>query len=493
MGTPIPVSQVRFSVEELLQITGGELSLDLDDLTFQGVSSDSRNIPEGGVFVALLGERFDGHRFVTQALESGAAVAMVQRDRSEELTGASDLPLLWVNDTLVALGALAAFHRERWGGSVVAITGSVGKTTTKELTAAAVSVLAKGAVVRTHGNLNNRIGVPHTLLTLTEGASHAVIEAGTSLPGEIPALGAMIAPDVSVVTAVKRSHANGFPDLEDLADEKAALFRTARPAGCLVANRDDARVWERAVALNRRVVSFGRSAEADVCLRGRTAEASMTQQVRITVEGAVQTLELEVRLALLGEGAALSAAMAVAALVALEPELTQATLEAAARAMERVAPPAGRLEVARGSFGGWVLDDSYNASPASMRHAMSTALELMEHRSGRVFVAMGDMLDLAEETASAHERLAQETLSLPIEHVVVLGDAMHAAFQNLTRTTRATDHLSAVNTLQSMLGEGDLLLVKGSRGMVMERIVSALRAPEGGASSLECASPGSRS
>ncbi len=451
MSTPIPQNRASFPLAEIVELTEGELIGDGTG-TVTGVSTDSRAVPAGGLFVALSGERFDGHDFLAQVTHAGAA--LVQKGREVP----AGLAAVAVDDTLDALGVLAQAHRIRWGNPVVGITGSAGKTTTKELTAAALR--ATGATVAaTQGNLNNLIGVPMTLLTLT-GEDLAVIEMGTSAPGEIEALAAIALPEVAIVTLVDAAHTAGLGSVDDVLVEKAALLGILDDEDVGIVNGDDARL--RALALPSERLEYGTHEDADVRLLGFEVSEAGTA-ARYAVAGETH----EVALKLLGRGAALAGAAALAAVVALGRDVA-----AAAAGLGEVTPVAGRMRLRHRADGLLIVDDVYNANPASMRLALETAAGLAKARGGKLRAVLGDMKELGELESRMHRAVVTGARARGAE-LVLVGPAMAAVADGETAVAGAAE-------VEITAGASDVLLVKGSRSMGLEAVVDAVLAAGGG-------------
>jgi UDP-N-acetylmuramoyl-tripeptide--D-alanyl-D-alanine ligase len=492
MATPIPQNRAGFTLDEVVRATSGVLSRGTAGARVSSVATDSRAVRSGALFVALRGERFDGHAFLGAARQAGASAALVARGRGREVP--EPLAAVEVDDVLRALGDLAAYHRRRWGRSVVAITGSAGKTTTKELAAAAL----EGAglrVRRTEGNLNNLVGAPMTIFTLDDDADCAVLELGTSARGEIARLGEIARPDVGVVTLASAAHTQGLGTLADVAAEKSALWRALGREGTVVFNADDEATAPLARSgVAERAMSFGASPSADVRLVGRAADLRMGQRATFEARGR----RVEARLALLGEVAALDAAAALAVALAV---VGDERLEEAARGLGDVQPTPGRLAPVPGRGGVLLVDDTYNANPRSAVASLHTVAELARLAGTRAVAVLGDMKELGDASRSLHEEVGRAAVVAGLAVFVGCGREMAAATSaavveaaarrsvglasaigsaSPTRVVHVVEPLDAIEVLRGLLSAGDVVLVKGSRSMRMERIVDALREPAGG-------------
>jgi UDP-N-acetylmuramoyl-tripeptide--D-alanyl-D-alanine ligase len=486
MATPIPQNAAPFTLDEIAHATGGRILR--PGPAVQGISTDSRALPSGAAFLALIGERFDGHAFLEQAAQRGAAAFIVARDVSLPAQGGA----VRVPDPFAALGALARAHRERWSAAphpagaraLVAVGGSAGKTTT---TRAITALLAgacgdAGAVHATAGNLNNAIGVPMTLLGLTPHHRFAVVEIGTNHRGEVAALARVALPDAAVVTAIGVEHTEGLGALEDVADEEGDLFAALPEGGIAVGNADDPLVasqMQRAGA--RRRVGYGHSDGAAYRIAARHPAGLSGTAARVERGGEA----IELRVPLLGEAGALAAAAALA----VTEELLGERLDGgrASQALEALALPAdGRLAVIELSDGTVVIDDSYNANPVSARASLRTAAELSQALGKRLVLALGEMRELGVLSAAEHEALGGDAAAArPALLIAVAGDAARtaasAAAAGVAARFAATSEEAAA-LARDAVRPGDLVLVKGSRGVRMERIVEALR----GKSSSRC-------
>lgn len=462
MATPIPTNRAQFGRDDVVSATGGS-TIGPPWESVSGVVTDSRTIQPGNLFVALRGERFDAHEFAAQAAEAGATAVVVERGTSLP----DHVSAVEVGDTLQALGDLARAHRDAWNGKVIGITGSVGKTTTKDLTAAALQS-AGHRVLKTAGNLNNRIGVPMTLFQLDTTVDTAVIEMGSNEPGEIARLAEIAAPDVGLVTRATLAHTEGLGSMEAVADEKVALLHALAQDGVAVAYGDDAPLKKRAsVVRAKRKLFYGRTAGNDVRVIDWDVDADGTR-ARFQVRG--QGVEIE--MGLLGEGAVLNAAGALAIAFGLE-----APLEDAALGIANVAPSVGRLQPRVGSGDRLIIDDSYNANPASTEVALNAVREIAEKREAPLVVVLGDMKELGVHGEEAHHKVGELVSDAGVFLFVGCGEGMHEAVA--TANARGTDTLwfedaSKCQGLGDRLPLHAVILVKGSRSMEMERVISPL-------------------
>ena len=461
----LPGNQASFGLDELSLLTGGTLS-GTATTRVSGVTTDSRGDVRGKLFVALRGEHFDGHRYVSEVIANGAAAVLVEGD-----IGHVDAPVVRVGSTLSALGSLAHAHRARWPGKLVAIAGSAGKTTTRSAVGAVLAALAAGAVHQTPGNLNNLIGVPLVLLGLERAHRFAVIEIGTNLKGEVAELARIANADLGVLTLIGIEHSEGLGDLDAIEEEEGALLRALGMAGTAVGNGDDPRVARcltRSPAGRRVRYGFGQGLE----VRGVRHSLGAARQ-RLSVTSARQRLELE--LALLGTAGAYAALAALA----VAEELFSGGFPASAleSALDAAGEP-GRLKLHELANGTVVVDDAYNANPASALSSLGTARELAEERSARLVVVFGEMRELGALSAREHTRLGEEIgRSGAAELIAVGGDArlyVDPARAGGVTACFAEDAASALAEARARVRAGDVVLVKASRGVHAERVVEGL-------------------
>ncbi len=429
------------------------------DIMIEGVSTDTRTINRGDLFVALHGPHFNGHRFIDDAMRQQAAGALID-ERTE--TG---LNIIRVGDTKAALGELAAHWRRKFDIPLIGITGSNGKTTVKQMIGAIVGT--EGEALVTVGNLNNEIGVPLTLLRLRDTHRFAVVEMGTSHVGEIDYLSRMARPTIAVINNAAAAHLEGLGNVKTVAMAKAEIFNGLDDAGIAVINADDAYapLWRRRAA-PRRCLEFGLHSEADVTAEYRLGAEATEMRMRTFAGDIAVTLPLpgvhNVANALAATCAALAAGIAPAHIK---------------DGLAAVAPVSGRLQKRAGICGARVYDDSYNANPASMR----AAIDFLSQAAGRKILVLGDMAELGAEQEGLHREIGEYARDHGIDDLYAVGPlSRHAVHAFGSRGGHFVDREALIERLREDLGEGATVLVKGSRCMHMERIVAEiLRSDEG--------------
>ncbi len=426
-----------------------------DDSEFQGVGIDSRCLPRGALFVAIRGDKYDGRMFVEHACQRGAAAILTEHDE------ACAIPSIRVRDSRVALGSLAAAWRQHFSIPVVAITGSNGKTTVKEMLAAMLRV--EGDVLATHGNLNNEIGLPLTLLQLAERHRYAVVEMGAGRPGEIAYLGGIAKPTVGVLTLCAPAHLEGFGSVERIARAKGELLEALDSDGIAVINADDphADLWRR-LAGERRILSFGLEQPADVSARWQPDSSGSELEIRAQGRPAFSA-----KLALPGRHNVMNALAAATAALALG-----LSGEGIGRGLGVVEPIPGRLYCTEGIDGIRLIDDSYNANPNSL----AAALDVLVATPGEHWLVLGDMAELGEQAMELHRQAGMAARESGVHRLFSIGSHSELA---ASAFGRGGEHFASeealLQALRRELHPQVSLLVKGSRMMGLERIVRALR------------------
>lgn len=473
MATPLPANAASFSLDELLAATGGRLVQGAARRVTH-VSTNTREMGPGAAFVALQGESHDAHEYVEAAAQAGARVAIVERG----VDAPPDLALIHVDSTLKALGDLARAHVERWrtpGRVLMAITGSAGKTTTRVALSALFEQLFPGEFVATTGNLNNRIGVPMVLFSLADAHRVAVLEFGTSEPGEIAELCRIARPDVGILTLIAPAHLEGLGSVEGVAKEKGALFDSLLSSGVAIGNADDPRVRAALAKSCAAQVSYGRHEDASVRLVGRLPQGVTGAEVSVAHRGQRSVF----RTPLVGEAGALASAAALAAVeaafdIAMDgPQLTTALSRAVfAHQTQRLVPH-------HFSNGLIVLDDTYNANPASMAASIEAAAEMANTMNRRLVLVLGEMGELGDESAARHEELGRAAAASGARLVLSVGagECWRVAEQ-AERAGLSAQHQRSVEEVASALENkaqaDDLVLVKASRFVGADRIAALL-------------------
>jgi UDP-N-acetylmuramoyl-tripeptide--D-alanyl-D-alanine ligase len=450
------------ALAEVLAGTGGTLAVPAPPAqAFAGVSIDSRTVAAGELFFAIRGPHFDGHDFLAEAAARGAAAAVVHR----EMGAPAGLPLVRVTDTTRALADLARHLRRLGAAPVVGVTGSVGKTTTKDMTAHLLAT--RGAVLKTEGNLNNRYGLPLTLLRLRPEHTAVVLEMGMSAPGEIRALSRLAEPDVAILTKVAPVHLEFFPSVDAIAEAKAEILEGLRPGGAAVLNGDDPRVVRIGERWSGRIVWFGRHRRFEVCAES-WRDTPLGQRFRLRIAG--RTVVVTLPLAGPHFVTDFLAAAGAAHVLGVAPE-------AMAQAAASLAPARHRGEVLRLEGGLTVLDDCYNSSPEALEAAV-VALGLLP--AGRRVAVLGDMLELGP-TGPALHRERGRALAGRVDVVIGVGPLvkeMMAGAREAGLAAGALHHFAdasaAAAAAPELVRAGDAVLVKGSRGVKLEAVVEAL-------------------
>jgi UDP-N-acetylmuramoyl-tripeptide--D-alanyl-D-alanine ligase len=454
---------IRMDMRTVAKITGGYLMQNGASVEFQGISTDSRTLQPGDLFIPLRGDKFDGHDYLTQAIQRGAAACL-----SEEMLGGMRVPVVKVNDTLKALGDLATAIRSKFAGPVIGITGTSGKTTTKEMLAAILNHLGPG--LKSAGNFNNLIGVPLTLFCLQPEHRWAVIEMGMSARGEIARLTEIAMPNIGLITNIGAGHLQNFDSISGVARAKGELFISLPADGIALINADDAEVRTLPVANGVRKVLFGTGSETAV-RAGRIAVHNGSVSFDLMLESDVQRVVLP----LPGRHNVLNALGAAAAATVLGVGLAEI-----AAGLQAFQPCPGRMELLELPGNVVVLEDSYNANPLSVHAALDALHDL--GTPGQRIAVLGDMLELGQSAPDLHHQIGV-IAATRVDRLFTYGTLS----EEIARGARdaglpaakifvAKSHDELAGRLLDVLKSGDRVLIKGSRGMRMEKVTTALRA-----------------
>ena len=458
--------------QELITATGGKILRDGKLMGFGEIVTDSSKAEPGSVFIALKGERHDGHRFIGDAVRHGATCVIVHRIPKKIHAG--EAAIIKVPDTLRALGDLAHYRRERIAPKVLAITGSNGKTTTKEMLAAILEEASlkgerlRGRVLKTEGNFNNLVGLPLTLLRLRQEDEVAVVELGTNHPGEIQRLAEIADPDGGIITSIAGAHLEGLRSLVGVAREKGALYRNVRADGAIALNLDDPWVRRVGAKFKGRKITYGKRG----WVRARSWRLRGRQGMQFKLQAGSHACH--VQLNYLGQHNVQNALGAAALALAAGVDLA-----AVRRGLAKSRPFSMRMEVDEWNGVG-IINDAYNANSASMRAALQTLAELPCR--GRRIAVLGEMFELGKHSAKEHREVGKAAARAALDGLYLLGKQAptmrRAAVAHGMRPEQVVvgqDHTDIARQLRQELKKGDWLLVKGSRGMKMETVLHELK------------------
>ncbi len=436
------------------------------DVLLTGVSKDTRDIQPGDLYVALKGERFDGHQFVSQANAAGAVGALVSDLQAEARS--NDVPQLQVADTRIALGQLAAHWRQKFTGKLIGITGSNGKTSVKEMCRKIlVDFAGESSVLSTKGNLNNDIGLPMMLLELREQHRYAVIEMGANHVGEIDYLTSIARPDVALVNNVGPAHLEGFGSLENIAKTKAEIYNGLSAKGIAVINLDDAfsSFWQDYCSANcsgKRIISFSMlHAEADVYAKLIAAE-------RYQIIAGRETAELTLKVP--GKHNVMNALAAIAATISLE-----IPLQSIVSSLSEFENIKGRLTVSTAVSGYRVIDDTYNANPLSVSAAIDVLADMQGAVTEKTVLVLGDMAELGEAAESLHAEIGKKAKDAGIKALYATGELSVNAVNAFADNGYYFQNKDAlIDALKEELTGSEVVLIKGSRSAAMEKVVEGI-------------------
>jgi UDP-N-acetylmuramoyl-tripeptide--D-alanyl-D-alanine ligase len=451
-----------YDFEWVARIVGGRICGNKNNCRLSGVSTDSRNIVPGALFIPLRGERYDGHDYMSQAVKNGAAACL-----SEEIIEGLSVPVICVDSTLRALGDIAAAQRLQLDGPLIGVTGSAGKTTTKEMLASILMQVAHG--LKTTGNFNNLIGLPLTLLQLERDHKWAVIEMGTSALGEIERLTEIARPAIGIITNIGAAHLETLHGLDGVARAKGELFAGLQ-GGTAVVNLDDVRVARLPLANGVKRLTYGMNPAAQVRATGITAGSD---EVRFTL--IIEGNTYPVRLALPGRHNVMNALAAAAAAFELK-----VSTEKIVAGLERFVPARGRMNLFPLICGGLLLDDSYNSNPMSAAAALD-ALQTLKGQGRRVAV-LGDMLELGDQAPQLHREIGAKAAAVA-DRLIGVGQFAQTLCDGARQNGMAAEKLIALTDVDEVIAlfrnepcAGDRILVKGSRGVQLDRLTAVLRA-----------------
>ena len=484
----MPAGWGKIRAKEILSPINGALISGDQETVLAGISTDSRTIGDGDLFWALRGERYDGHDFVTKAIEQGAAGIVAQNDwvslecavedANPDTLSSRNPVVISVDDTLDALGDLAAWWRCRYDLKVVAITGSSGKTTTKEMVAAILNI--GNMTLRNQGNFNNLIGLPLTLLKLKGDYKRAVLEMGMNRPGEISRLTEIADPDVGVILNVGMAHLEGLSDLDGVAKAKTELIKKISSRGLVILNGDDEPLMKRASTFLKQKMTFGLGQGNDV--RAANIKNDGPEGIRFDLIYRDNCWPVQIKVPGLHNLANALAAAAVGLKLNEPPENIR-------KGLGIFSGIKGRFEVASIAEGIILVDDTYNANPSSLGAALD-AVDSMVNKEGRLIVGLGEMMELGDATINSHREAGQKVAEAGAcsffamgEHACEMINSAQIAGIPAERLKVMETHDEMVKEIADTMREGDLILLKGSRKMGLEKVVEGLRRRGQGAES----------
>lgn len=447
------------TINDIVSATGGTLLCGDGNQTVSDVCTDSRKLIPGSLFIPIVGETFDGHKFIPNALEGGCVAALTaHRDIMSEKT------LVYVPDTRRALGDIAAFYKNQFPVPFVAITGSLGKTTAKELTNAVLST--RFNVLKNEGNFNNDIGLPLTLFRLEDAHQVAITEMGMSDFGEIDYLAGIVKPNIGIVTNIGLSHIEHLGSQENIYKAKAELFSHVAPDGTIILNGDDPILMAHRQEISQKTITVGLSDGCDL-----TAEDILPQQDRLTFTAVCGKEKVPVTLSFPGEHNVVNALLACAAGLVLG-----IGLEEAAKGLEAYVPSDRRMQLLE-CGGITVINDCYNAAPASME----AGLKVLSGFSGRKLAVLGDIKELGDYAKSAHKRVGFFAATIGIDLLFTFGENAKWIAEGAKCAGMSPEQIFSTNDMEQLqklldqvLEKGDVVLIKASRAMRLERVTSFL-------------------
>ena len=463
-------NRVHMTTGKVLSPIKGELLRGSRDRSFTGISTDSRTVGKGQLFWALQGENFDGHDFVKEAIKKGAAGVVVNKDRTADLPGNTRASVIGVQDTLKALGDLARWWRRGFEVRVAAITGSGGKTTTKEMTSAILSL--EGSTLKNEGNFNNLIGLPLSLFLLEKSHRYAVLEMGMNRSGEIGRLAEIADPDIGLITNVGRAHLEGVGSIEGVARAKVELLDKMAPRALAILNGDDRILMQAAAAFGKKPVTFGQGLQNGVRVEKIRNLGREGFSFAIHWKGT----SFPVRLRVPGYHNVYNALAAAA--IALSLDVSTDRIQEGLSQFEGVK---GRFKVMPLADGSVLIDDTYNSNPSSLRLSLES-VKALAPQGRKVIVGLGEMLELGGETEAGHVEAGEMVAEAGADWLVALGEhapemirgALDKGFPR-KRAIRVEDHKEMGAKILELMKPGDLVFLKASRRIGLERVAETLR------------------
>jgi len=459
----------HINAKEILSPLRGKLISGHLESVIHGFNTDSREIVPGQLFWALKGERYDGHDYIKQAVEKGATAIVIQNDCRYKIHPDRDLVVITVTDTLKALGDLAGWWRHQHTARVAAITGSVGKTTTKDM---AAGILRPGGMtLKNKGNLNNLIGLPLTLLLLEEGHSRAVLEMGMNRPGEIARLTEIADPDIGIITNVAKVHLEGLGDIKGVARAKVELMEKASEDSQVVLNGDDELLMGEASRFSRKLITYGLGSKNNI--RAEKIRRLGREGISFKLQYYGHSLSIRLRVPGLQNVYNAMAASAIAICLKERPDHI-------IDGLQNFKGIRGRFTLTPLPCGATLIDDTYNSNPSSLMAALNTVKELVVDE-GRIIVGLGEMMELGDETVSAHSEAGSMVAELGAHYFLAIGEhapemiagaLSHGLPHN--RAMLVDTHEEMTQKIRGLMKQDDLILLKGSRKIRLEKVVESL-------------------
>jgi len=456
-------------VGELISPVRGELAWGDAGLPVSGVSTDSREILPGMIFFALKGDIFDGHEFVIKAIERGASCIVVEQGYEVKMPSGLNAAVIKVQDTLMAMGDLASWWRHRFDIRVAAITGSAGKTTTKEMAALILELTSK--TLKNKGNLNNLIGLPMTVFQLGDDIAKMILEMGMNRPGEIGRLTEIADPDVGLITNVGMAHIEGLGDIRGVAHAKAELLEKISPRGRVILNGDDELLMKEASRFKRDVMTFGLRPENDV----RATSISSLGKDGVSFELQYKSDAVQAILPVPGLHNVLNALAAASIALAIGEPFGNIP-----GGLKKYDALKGRFKIISLAHDITLVDDTYNANPSSL-HASLNSIKAMAGNGKRVIVGLGEMLELGKETVQAHIDAGRMVSDIGAAWFFAMGEHAHEMAEGATdkgfpseKALKVETHGEMVDRISEVVTSGDIIFLKGSRRMGLESVVRGL-------------------